>query len=60
MGYTVGCPHTCCRVDAAGSSIFDVTGVMKASIDMIPIDQLSKRFGVFIKHEAGISEKMYI
>ncbi|KAJ8562027.1 hypothetical protein ON010_g7654 [Phytophthora cinnamomi] len=52
MGYTAGRPHTCRQVDAAGSSLVDVTGLMKDRADMLAIDQVALPAHVFGKTSA--------
>ncbi|KAJ8576360.1 hypothetical protein ON010_g2851 [Phytophthora cinnamomi] len=41
MGYTAERPHTYRQDDAAGSSLVDVTGLMKDRADMLAIDQVA-------------------
>ncbi|GMF42048.1 unnamed protein product [Phytophthora fragariaefolia] len=41
IGYTAERPHTCRQFDAAGSSLLDVTGLMKDKADILAIDQIA-------------------
>ncbi|OWZ04560.1 hypothetical protein PHMEG_00023519 [Phytophthora megakarya] len=45
MGYTTGRPHTCRNVDAAGTSIIDVTSSMKDRVDTLAIEQVACAYG---------------
>ncbi|OWZ18206.1 hypothetical protein PHMEG_0007745 [Phytophthora megakarya] len=41
MGYTAGRLHTCRNVDASGTSLVDVTNVMKDRVDTLAIEQVA-------------------
>ncbi|EGZ20752.1 hypothetical protein PHYSODRAFT_496669, partial [Phytophthora sojae] len=41
MGYTAGRPHTCRNVDAAGTSLVDVSSAMKDRVDTLAIEQVA-------------------